>query len=226
MKAILFGSIGSVVETSELQRRSFNDVFAEAGLDWCWSQQDYREMLKTAGGHKRIEAYAATRGDTVDAKALHARKSARFQETLKAADLSLRPGVAATLAFGGEAGLALGLVTSTERETVEIIAGAVHAKTAIDFDVLTWRSPDVLGKPDPAAYQLALVKLGLHSGEVVAIEDNSDGVQAAKAASVFTIGFPGENTLPGDLEAADLIAEADLDGLVRDAMRVGSEAQQ
>ena len=33
-KAILFGSIGTIVETSELQRKSFNQAFFEAGLDW------------------------------------------------------------------------------------------------------------------------------------------------------------------------------------------------
>ena len=35
-KAILFGSIGTIVETSELQRKSFNQAFSEAGLDWNW----------------------------------------------------------------------------------------------------------------------------------------------------------------------------------------------
>jgi len=36
-KAILFGSIGTIVETSELQLKSFNQAFSEAGLDWNWS---------------------------------------------------------------------------------------------------------------------------------------------------------------------------------------------
>ncbi|MFT7179418.1 MAG: phosphoglycolate phosphatase-like HAD superfamily hydrolase, partial [Oceanospirillaceae bacterium] len=38
-KAILFGSIGTLVETSELQRRAFNQAFSEAGLDWNWSEE-------------------------------------------------------------------------------------------------------------------------------------------------------------------------------------------
>ncbi len=36
MNAVFFGSIGSVVETSEPQRKSFNDAFAEAGLMACF----------------------------------------------------------------------------------------------------------------------------------------------------------------------------------------------
>lgn len=35
-KAILFGSIGTLIETSDLQRESFNEAFKEAGLD-CFS---------------------------------------------------------------------------------------------------------------------------------------------------------------------------------------------
>ena len=31
LKAIMFGSIGTIVETSELQRKSFNKAFSEAG---------------------------------------------------------------------------------------------------------------------------------------------------------------------------------------------------
>tara|TARA_B110000503_G_scaffold47893_1_gene77939 strand:+ start:1294 stop:1407 length:114 start_codon:yes stop_codon:yes gene_type:complete len=34
VKAVFFGSIGTLVETSDLQRRAFNQAFAEAGLDW------------------------------------------------------------------------------------------------------------------------------------------------------------------------------------------------
>jgi len=37
-KALLFGSIGSIVETSEIQRKSFNKAFKQYGLDWNWDQ--------------------------------------------------------------------------------------------------------------------------------------------------------------------------------------------
>ena len=49
-KSLLFGSIGTIIETSELQRESFNEAFKEAGLDWYWDQEDYRLLLKQSGG--------------------------------------------------------------------------------------------------------------------------------------------------------------------------------
>ena len=41
-KSLLLGSIGTIIETSDLQRESFNEAFKEAGLDWYWDQEDYR----------------------------------------------------------------------------------------------------------------------------------------------------------------------------------------
>ena len=49
MSAILFGSISTLVDTSELQRRAFNESFEAYGLDWQWSQVDYAAMLGSNG---------------------------------------------------------------------------------------------------------------------------------------------------------------------------------
>ena len=35
-KALIFGSIGTLIESSNIQRNSFNEAFKEAGLDWYW----------------------------------------------------------------------------------------------------------------------------------------------------------------------------------------------
>ena len=46
MKAVLFGSIGTLIESSNIQRESFNQAFREIGLDWYWDQEDYTKLLK------------------------------------------------------------------------------------------------------------------------------------------------------------------------------------
>ena len=45
MSAVLFGSIGSVVETSEVQRAAFNEAFQKHGLDWQWTRDEYQALL-------------------------------------------------------------------------------------------------------------------------------------------------------------------------------------
>jgi beta-phosphoglucomutase-like phosphatase (HAD superfamily) len=72
MPAILFGSISTIVDTSELQREAFNEAFSEHGLDWRWEPPEYRKMLVSAGGQARIEEYARSKGVSVDAGAIHA----------------------------------------------------------------------------------------------------------------------------------------------------------
>ena len=51
MPAVLFGSIGALADTSELQREAFNEAFDAHGLDWNWSRDEYRALL--AGQRRR-----------------------------------------------------------------------------------------------------------------------------------------------------------------------------
>ena len=46
-------------------------------------------------------------------------------------------------------------------------------------------------KPEPDAYNLALKKLGLLPHEVIAIEDNLDGLKAAMSAEIKCLVFAG-----------------------------------
>ena len=58
LKAIIFGSIGTVTETSDMQHRAFNRAFAEAGLNWDWDFETYKDMVAgdgaVVGGSERI----------------------------------------------------------------------------------------------------------------------------------------------------------------------------
>lgn len=71
MPAILFGSISTIADTSELQRHAFNDAFAAHALGWHWDREDYVAMLGESGGQNRVAAYAASLGQEVDASAIH-----------------------------------------------------------------------------------------------------------------------------------------------------------
>ena len=54
MKSLLFGSIGSIVESSEIQRKAFNAAFKEFGVDWYWNVANYIKMLEKPGGLNRL----------------------------------------------------------------------------------------------------------------------------------------------------------------------------
>lgn len=195
MSAVLFGSISTLVDTSEIQRRAFNESFRAHGLDWEWSREDYRAMLSGNGGATRIAEYAAQRGEDVDADAVHATKSEIFRTTLLQEGASARPGVVETLAAARTRGIRTGLVTTTSPENVAAILSALGPDvTADSFDVITDVNSVAAPKPDSAVYEYALTELGVAPADAVAIEDNVGGVAAATAASIRCVAFPNANT--------------------------------
>ena len=92
-KALLFGSIGTLVETSEIQRKSFNEAFKKKGLNWYWTKEEYIKLLNKSGGSDRIKEYAKKKNTKVNAKQLRDLKTKLFNNYLKKSYLKLRPGV-------------------------------------------------------------------------------------------------------------------------------------
>ncbi|GAA4789872.1 HAD family phosphatase [Actinomycetospora chlora] len=201
MRALLFGSISSVADTSEIQREAFNGAFAEHGLDWRWDRDDYRSRLDKAGGQERIAEEARRRGEDVDAAAVHATKSRRFQEELRRRGVAPRDGVLDTLRTAKSNGWKIGFVTTTSIDNVTAVLDALPVDPG-DFDVIVTSDQVDEPKPDPAAYRFALDALGVDAGDAVAVEDNPDGVRAAAAAGVTVLAFPNENTAGSDFPDA------------------------
>lgn len=220
MTAILFGSISTMVDTSELQREAFNDAFDAHGLDWSWDRDEYRSMLATSGGRDRIAAYASARDQQVDADAVHRTKSTRFQERLAASPLPPRPGVTETIAEAQRQGVQVAVVTTTEHANVAAVLDAL-GRDGIDADRLALVvDADQVDrpKPDAEAYTYALEHLGLSAAECIAIEDNRGGLQAASAAGVRCVAFPNANTagheFPDAVTTVDQVDFAQLDALI------------
>ena len=72
------------------------------------------------------------------------------------------------------------------------IIDAVMEKLAIAeyFEVTHSAENEAQGKPHPAVYLTALKKMQLMASDCIAFEDSVRGVQAAKAAGLFTIAVP------------------------------------
>ncbi len=208
MSAVLFGSISTIADTSELQRQSFNKAFVAHGLDWSWDREDYLAMLDKSGGRNRIAAYAEDRGEDVDADAVHATKSEIFQQDLATADIDARSGVVETIAEIKAQGMGVGLVTTTSRRNISAMLDALNPNLTVDvFDVIVDMTDVDERKPSGDAYEFALTTLGAKSDDCVAIEDNVDGVRAAQAAGIPCIAFPNQNTAGHDFGTADIRVE-------------------
>jgi HAD superfamily hydrolase (TIGR01509 family) len=204
MPAILFGSIGTLADTSELQRAAFNQAFAELDLPWHWDRDEYARLLSDSGGEQRIADYAAAEGVTVDASAVHHRKSEIFQKRLGDGDVTARDGVLETIEQCRRDEYRIALVTTTARENITALAAALSPEIDLgSFDLVIDRSEVARAKPDSDAYEFALQQLGERAEECLAIEDNVGGVASAVAAGLRCVAFPGTNNAAHDFEQAD-----------------------
>jgi HAD superfamily hydrolase (TIGR01509 family) len=207
-KAILFGSIGTLIETSELQRNAFNKAFSENGLDWNWNPTQYQDLLKKSGGRQRIQDFAAQQGIEVNAKKLHDEKTKIFDDLMLSGDVLLRPGVANLIDQALDNGIKLAFVTSTSKENVDAVFQAL--KSQLNRSIFSFIGNDKMvlnTKPSPDIYLKALSELNLKAEDCVAIEDTEVSMQSALAASIKCIGFPGAFAKDNDFSSAILVTD-------------------
>ena len=191
-KAILFGSIGTIIETSELQRKSFNDAFKEVGLDWYWDETDYKNLLQKSGGSKRIEDFAQKNNANVDSSKIRLRKTEIFNKYLLDEIFEPREGVLDIIHHAKENGLKLGFVTSTTTNNINAVFSSLKKFIQKDdFDFIG--NNNLINKPKPASeiYHKALESLFLDASECIAIEDTEESVKSAVGANIKCVGFPG-----------------------------------
>ena len=191
-KSVFFGSIGTIIETSELQRESFNEAFKEAGLDWYWDQEDYKSLLKQSGGTKRIEDFAEKNNTTVQAQKIRERKTEIFNQKLSTAKLMPREGIIDVIEFAKNNQLKLGFVTSTTKDNINSIFLALkNYFTEDDFDFVGNNTMVQNHKPQSDIYIEAIKRLNVEPKECIAIEDSRASALSAHNAKVSCIAFPG-----------------------------------
>lgn len=199
VNALLLGSIGVIAETSDMQRVAFNAAFAEAGLDWEWTADEYQALLKKSGGEKRITEYALARHQTVDAAALHKAKEAQYERILADVGLRLRPGVRDLMDEAANRAIPVAWVTDTSeaqmRSVLDNLGGSLHAD---EFHFIGSTVHVENRKPAPDIYDAALTYLRVAASEAIAVEDTGICAEAALNAGIRTYGYPNEYAELGD----------------------------
>ena len=210
-KAVIFGAIGTIAETSDIQRRAFNSAFEVAGLDWIWTAETYRDLLRTNGGQNRIRAYRDAHPertfitDTMVAE-LHAAKTDHYVAMLGQEDVRPRPGVVELIGACRTHSIPIALCTSTAAENVKALRSALIGSLPFDwFTKIVTIDQIARPKPAPDAYAYCLEQLGLEASQVIAIEDTPASLTSAKANGINTIATPGATTSEQDFSNADVV---------------------
>lgn len=99
-----------------------------------------------------------------------------------------------------DAGLALGVASSSNRELID----AVLRRLGLDgvFTVTVSSEEVARGKPAPDVYLEAARRLGVEPQRCLAVEDSTNGIRSARAAGMRVVAFPNRHFPP----AADALA--------------------
>ena len=195
LQAIIFDVDGTLAETEELHRQSFNMSFEQHKLDWHWDPELYAKLLQTTGGKERIAEYVATykpgQADVLESlSALHRTKTRSYLDLLAKGALSLRPGVRRLIEEAQDRGVKLAIATTSRPENVLALLRSTLGTDSPERFVIA--AGDTLGakKPDPAVYLKALEVLAVEPDRAVAFEDSDNGLRAALAAGLRVVATP------------------------------------
>lgn len=226
LEAVIFDVDGTLADTERHGHRvAFNQAFAEAGLPYEWDPEGYGVLLERPGGEGRIARYLANEGHEEGAaaslaRALHRRKQEHFLALVRAGAVPPRPGMIRLIDELSAAGVRLGVATTGQQvwviELLRTLFGPV--RTRAFGAVVTSEDVDV-HKPDPAAYRIALERLGCPPAHAVAVEDSAVGLRAAKAGGLACLVVRNAYTHGHDFTGADLV----VDGLGSGEAEPGSE---
>ncbi len=195
IKAIIFDVDGTLADTEDGHRKSFNMAFAENGLDWNWDIALYDKLLKVTGGKERIKYFVSdflkdfAKPENFDefVRHLHKVKTAHYTTMLREGQIPLRPGIRQLIDDARAAGIKLAIATTTSPENV-----ATLLEVGLCKDWESYFAANGCGdivphkKPAPDIYFWVLDKLGLPASDCIALEDSNNGLRSAVAAGIKT----------------------------------------
>ena len=212
LKALLFDVDGTLADTErDGHRPAFNAAFKEFGLDWDWDVPLYGQLLAVTGGKERMKYYVekfrpeyVKPEDFDDMVAeLHKAKTRHYTRMLAEGGIPLRPGVRRLLTEAREAGLVLGVATTTTPENVTtLLRHSLAADGPEWFQVIAAGDIVPAKKPAPDIYVWAMARLRLEPEECLVFEDSENGIRASLDADLRTVVTVNDYTRDHDFSGA------------------------
>jgi HAD superfamily hydrolase (TIGR01509 family) len=203
VRAFLFDFDGLLVETETASRAGWELLYREHGHEL--PPEKWALRVGTIDGWDIWSHLEGLAGKPLDREALNAR---RITHELSLLELEgLRPGIAEYLDAATRLGLRRAIVSSASRAWVD--SHLARLERSVGWDAIVTADFDAeRAKPRPTLYLEALEQLGVTAAEAVAFEDSPNGVRAAAAAGIFTVGVPNAITRELRLEEADLVVDS------------------
>jgi beta-phosphoglucomutase-like phosphatase (HAD superfamily) len=218
LKALIFDCDGVIAETErDGHRVSFNRVFKEMGINAEWSVEEYQELLNTAGGKERMKYYFERNSNTYGEigrdeqliAALHKRKTEIFMEMCANGEMPARYGIKRLINEAHEKGILLAVCSTSNEKSVEtLIKSSVGDEEFLFFSGIFAGDIVKKKKPSPDIYNMVKDKFKLKGEECFVVEDNRNGLLAAKGAGMYCIITVSFYSHDEDFKEADLVVSS------------------
>mmetsp|Transcript_10285 Transcript_10285/g.34290 ORF Transcript_10285/g.34290 Transcript_10285/m.34290 type:complete len:291 (+) Transcript_10285:1014-1886(+) len=208
--AIIFACDGVLVDSErDGHRVALNAALKEVRPDLECSVEEYGRLLQVRGEEKLSRLWDEMGWDGMNmdlAIQIYNRKSEIFTKMLEDKKLPIRPGVLSLVDEAIAAGIPLAVCSSNTQKNVELIIESMGPQRAKHFSIFAGGRV-VHRKPSPDIYNLCKGSLSLHSEDVVIIEDDLVGLQAAKAAHCACLITKSTYSVNDDFKTADLVVD-------------------
>jgi HAD superfamily hydrolase (TIGR01509 family) len=178
IEAIIFDMDGVLIEAKDWHYESLNKVLGLFGLEI--SRYDHLVTYDGLPTRKKLEMLSLERGLP---KGLHQFiNDMKQQYTMQIVCSKCKPRFYHEYALSKlkREGYKMAVCSNSIRNTIEVMMQKASLEQYLDFYI---SNQDVKnGKPDPEMYNKAIQRMGLNPKECMIVEDNENGIKAARAS--------------------------------------------
>ncbi len=183
IKAVIFDMDGVLIEAKDWHYEALNEALSLLGMGI--SRYDHLVTYDGLPTRKKLDMLSKTEGLP---KGLHQFINDMKQKyTMNIVYTACKPTFHHEYALSklSKQGYKMAVCSNSIRNTIEIMMEKSFLSKYFEFYV---SNEDVEnGKPDPEMYNLAIKKLGLTPHDCMIIEDNENGIKAAKASGAWVM---------------------------------------
>jgi beta-phosphoglucomutase len=192
IKAVLFDMDGVLIDAKDWHYEALNRALDLFGM--AINRDAHLATFDGLPTRQKLEILSKTRGFPVNLQGFV--NDLKQAYTTEITYTRCRPVFRHRFALAGlkRQGLKLGVCSNSIRQTVKIMMSLSRLEGFLDLQL---SNEDVSkAKPDPEIYLTAMKLLGVEPNEVLIVEDNDHGVQAARASGghVLVVSSPDDVT--------------------------------
>ena len=194
-RAVLWDVDGTLIDSAEYHWLTWREVLSREGYDLTHKQ------FKSSFGQRNDEILRSYFGSDLPANEIErigGAKEALYRELIRTRGIKPLPGVRRWVVKLKADRWRQAIASSAPRLNVDTILDALGLEKY--FDAIASAEDVARGKPDPQIFLVAASKLDVPATRCIVVEDAPAGVEAARRASMYSIGvLTSHATLEADL---------------------------